>query len=90
MVNILDKDMSREQYLVNFTYIEKQFIEYGFEKQEDMIMRDMFNDMSNVTMSDEELEFTTLFRIHVYKKTQQTPDKLGMNLTKRAARRTKR
>lgn len=90
MVNILDKDMKREQYLVNFNYVENIFTEYGFEKQEDTFMNSYYNNLQHdIELNEDEMKYISLFRIQIYKKTNQTSDKLRMDLTKRAARRTK-
>lgn len=81
---------THDEFLVNFTYLDTLCLEYGFEKVEVKGFGDIYDEnevekkKGNMyeasRMSDEEKEFSFLNNIFVYKKVNNTPDKVFAKL----------
>ena len=95
-VMMTDSEIMREQYLVNFDHLEKILSEYGFEKMEDMPFHELYNeikdtleedDQERMKLSNDEEEYSYMFRFQTYKKTGLSPDSILKDVVKRAGRR---
>jgi hypothetical protein len=95
-VMMTDSDVMREQYLVNFEHIEKILADYGFEKMEDIPFPELYNeikdtleeeDQERMKLSNDEEEYSFMFRFQTYKKSGLSPNGILKDVVKRAGRR---